>query len=72
MTSFNTTNSAFVITDENNTFTDSKPSYWSPQNGEERITQQNKILELRTKKDIDLNVKEVEEGSTRIEIENSG
>ena len=72
MTSFDATNSVFDITDENNTFTDSKTRYWSPEYGEEPNTQLNKFLELRSEYDIELNVKEKEKRSTRIQIGNRG
>ena len=36
VTSFEATNSVFNITDENNSFSGSTPSYWTPEDGEER------------------------------------
>ena len=60
VTSFEATNSVFKITDENDSFSFSTPSYWMPEGGEEHITKLNVLLELRSESDIELHVKEVE------------
>ena len=70
--SFECTNSAFIIIDENNSFSFTIPCQWDSEDGEELINEINKLLELRSENDIELHVKEVEERGTRIEIEISG
>ena len=72
VTSFEATNSVFILTGENNSFSISTTSYWTPEGGEETINKLNEILELRSQNDIGLHVKEVEKRGTRMEIENSG
>ena len=72
VTSFECTNSVFIITHENNSFSISIPGHWNSEDGEELIDELNKLLELRSENDIELHVKEVEKRGTRIEIENSG
>ena len=59
-TSFDGTNFVFEITDEDNSFSVSTPSYWTPEDGEELIIELKKLLELASANDIKLNVKEVE------------
>ena len=71
MNFFQATNSIVIITVENNSFSISAPSFWSPEDGEEPINERNKLLELGSENDIELYVKEVEKRSTRINIENS-
>ena len=72
MTSFEATNSLFDITDENESFRITTPGHWNSEDAEELINKLNKILELRSQNDDELNVKEVEKSGTRIKIENSG
>ena len=72
MTSFEATNSVFNISDENNSFSNSTPNQWIPEDGEELINKLNELLELRSENDIELHAKEVEERGTLIEIENRG
>ena len=72
LTSFEKTNSVSNITNGNNSFSFSTPRYWTPEGSEELVTSLNEFLELRSEKDIELHVKEVEKISTRIKIENSG
>ena len=69
---FEATNSVFIITDENNSFSISTPGHWNSEDGEELIIKLNKFLELRSEDDIELHVKGVEKRSTPIEIKNSG
>ena len=64
VTSLQTTNSVFNITDENNSFSVSTPGHWAPENGEELINVLNKKLELKPENHIELHVKEVEKGGT--------
>ena len=72
VTSFECTNFAFIIIDENNSFSLRIPCQWDSEDGEELINEINKLLELRSENDIELHVKEVEERGTRIEVEISG
>ena len=72
VTSFEPTNSVFNITAENNAFSFSKPSYWSPKHAEETIIQLNELSELGSHNDIELHYEEVGGRGTRIETENSG
>ena len=57
VTSFETTNSDFNITDENNSFSVSTPSHWSSRDGEEIINKISEKSELRSENDIELQVK---------------
>ena len=72
MTSFEKTNSVFNITNENISFSFSRPVRWNSEDGEKLITNLNNLLELTSENDIDLHVKEVEKRGTGTEIENSG
>ena len=72
MTNYEATNSVFNITEENNCFSISTPSYWSQDDAEEIFNELNNLIELRSENDIELRVKEAEKSSTRREIENSG
>ena len=47
VTSFETTNSVFDKTNENNSFSIRITGYWSSEGGEELITKLNKLLQLR-------------------------
>ena len=60
VTSFETMNSVFIKTDENNNFSISTPGHWNSENVEELIHKLNKLLELISENDIELLVKEVE------------
>ena len=59
VTSFEATNSVFNITHENNTFSIIIPGHWNSKSAEKTIDKLNKLLELRSPKDIDLNVEQV-------------
>ena len=72
VTSFETTNSVFNITDENNSFSISTPSCSSPEGGEELDIQLNKLLEVRSENYMESQVKDVKKRRTRIELEISG
>ena len=72
VTSFEAKTSVFNITNETKSFSISTPRHWSPQDGENLINEPNKLLELRSENDIELNVKEVAKRGTRIEVENIG
>ena len=72
VTSYETTNSVFNITNKNNSFLISTPANWSPEDGEELINKLNILLELRSANDIELHVKEVKNRGTRIDKGSSG
>ena len=59
VTSFEATNSVYIITDENNSFSIITPGHWSSQNSEETVNELNNLLDLRSKNDLDLHIKEV-------------
>ena len=71
MTSFETTNSVFVIADENDSFSTTRTARPIPEGSEEIVDEINELLELICQNDIQLHVKEAEKRGTRIEIENS-
>ena len=71
VTSFETTKSVFIVTDENNSVLISKPIHWNSEAGEEFINKLNKLLQLRSENDIDLHVNEIGKRPTQIEIENN-
>ena len=58
-TFFQATNSGFVIADENNSFAIITPGHWSAQNAEETNNKRNNLLDLRSEKDLDLHINEV-------------
>ena len=70
VTRFEATNSVFIITDKNTSFSISLPSYWNPLGGEELINNPKNLLEVRSQNDIELHGKDFEERGTRIEIGN--
>ena len=72
VTSFEGTNSVSDIIKEKNSFSVSILNYWTPENGEEHINGLNNLLGPRSENDIELHVKEVQKGGTRIELGNSG
>ena len=57
VTSFETTNSVFNITDENNSFSIITPGHWSTKNAEETINKLNNLLDLRSENDLNLHIK---------------
>ena len=64
VTSFETTNSVFDRTDENDSFSISRPKQWYPEGGGEISDKLIKLLEPRSVNNIELHVKEVEKKST--------
>ena len=70
MTFFECASSVFLKTNENNSFSISTPGHRNSEDGEELITMLNRLLELRSKKDIELHLKEIEKRGTQIEVEN--
>ena len=59
MTSFETTNSVFNITGENNSFPIIIPGYWQSKSAEKTIDEPNNLLEFRSQHGIDLHVEQV-------------
>ena len=59
VTSFEATNSAFNITNANNSFSITIPGHWNSESAEKFFDELNKLLELRSQNDIDLPVKQV-------------
>ena len=59
VSSFEATNFAFNITTENNSFSITLPGHWNSKSAEKTVDELNKILELTSKKDIDLQVEQV-------------
>ena len=59
VTSFESTNSVFNITNENSTFSITTPGHWKPESAENTIDELNKLLELRSGNDIELHVEQV-------------
>ena len=59
-TSIEATNSVFDITHGNNSFSTSTPNHWNSEDGEEFVNKPNKLLDLKSEKDIELQIKEVE------------
>ena len=58
VTSFETTNSVFNITNENNSFSITIPGHWTSKSAEKTI-EINKLLELRSQNDFELHVEEL-------------
>ena len=65
---FEASNSVFIVTDENNTPSNSTPSHWNSEDGDELINKVNKLLELRSENDIELHVEEVRKKESHIKI----
>ena len=72
MISFETTNSIFILTDENSSFSISAAGHWIPEDSEEIVDKLNELLELRSQNDFELHVKEVEKRATRTKVQNNG
>ena len=58
---FEATISVFITTDDNNSFPITTTGHWSSKVGEETIDKVNNLLELRSQRGIDLQVKEAEQ-----------
>ena len=67
--SFETTNSVFKKTDENNSFSITTPGHWFSRGGEEPFYILQKLLELKSQNDIELQVEEIRKKGNQIEIE---
>ena len=72
VTSFEATNSVFNITSGKSSFSISTPGNWNSEDGEELINELNKLLELGSDNNIELDAKEIEKRGIRKEPENSG
>ena len=59
VTSFECENSVFNITNENNSFSITKPVHWNCESAEVTIDELNRLLELRCQNDTDLHVEQV-------------
>ena len=59
VTSFESTNSVFNVTDDNNLFSITIPGHWENKSVEKTIVELNKLLELRSQNDIELCVEQV-------------
>ena len=59
VTSFETTNSVFNITNENNSFPNTTPGHWNTESAEKTNDEPNKLLELRSQNENDLHVEQV-------------
>ena len=59
VTSFETTNSVFKKTDENNSFSISTPGHLISGSAEKTIDELNKLIDLRSQNDIELPVEQV-------------
>ena len=58
VTFFEAKNSVFNRTDQNNSLSNTIPGLWDPKSAEKSIDQLNKLLELRSQKGIELQVRE--------------
>ena len=59
VTSLECTNSVFIITNKNNSFAINITGHWNPKSAERIIHELNKLLDLKSKNNIDLHVQEV-------------
>ena len=60
VTSFEATNSVFIITDGNNSFSISTSGYWSSTGGAETFNRLHKFMKHRSQNDLEAHVKEVQ------------
>ena len=72
VTSFETTNSVFNITDKNNRSSTTTSVQWNSEDDEELINELNNFLKLRSENHVELYVKKSEKMGIWIESENSG
>ena len=72
VTSFEATNSVFIITDKNTSFSISSPNYWILVGAEDLINKPKTFLEVRSQNDIEIQGKDFEGRGTRIKIGNGG
>ena len=67
-TSFELTNSVFIMSDENKSFSISTPGNCNTEDGEELINKVNKLLKLRSENDIELHVEEIRKRGNGIKL----
>ena len=65
---FECTNSVFILTNENNSFSITRPGHWDSKSAEKTVDEVNKLLELRS---FELHVKEVRKRGIKIKIEDN-
>ena len=68
ITSFECTNSVFIITDENNNFSYITPGHWSSRGVAEIIIKLQRLIQPRSQDDIKINVEEVRKRENRIKL----
>ena len=68
VSSFECTNSVFIITNENNSFLITIPSHCESISAEKTIDQLRNLLELRSQKRIELNVNEVRKRGNQVKL----
>ena len=66
VTSFEPTNPVFEINDENNSFSDTTPGYWSSRGGAEIINKLQELLEMRHNSDVELHVEDFRKRGNQI------
>ena len=67
VSSFECTNSVFIITNENNSFSIIIPGHWTPDNAQETIDKLRELLEL-DKRDLSLHIAAVREKGHKIHV----
>ena len=68
VTSFECTNSVFIMSDDNNRFSITIPGHWNSKSAEENIDELNKLLKPKSENIIELHVREVRERGHQIKI----
>ena len=62
------TNSVFIISNKNNSFSITIPGHWETKSDERTVTELNKLLELKSENSIELHVEEVRKRRNPIKI----
>ena len=65
VTSFETTNTVYIITDENNSFSITIPGLWQTKPAEKTIDELEELSELKCQNSIKRNVKKLGKGQTK-------
>ena len=68
MSSCETTNSVFNVTDENNSFSIAIPGHLNSKSAGKTIDELNKLLELRSENDIELHMQQFEKRGKKLEM----
>ena len=71
MTSYESINSVFNITNENNSFSLIIPGYWNSRGNTEKIKQLGELIKLRKQIDIDIQVQEVRKRGNQKKVEDN-